>query len=379
MSNSRRSGPYVSRGANGSEDGRCDVLIAGAGPAGAIAARQLALAGLSVVVADNLAVRPPKIGETLPGAAIRLLNALGLGSITTEQPPLRCAVGGIFISWNDATIVANDGCNDPYGRGLRLDRAPFDAALREAAVAAGACLMQTQVTSLARWTDEWGVGLADGRMVHTRWLIDATGRRARLARLMAQRRWRGAPLVALYRTGQPETSKDLNRTLIAAGPEGWIYAGHCGDGRWIFGYHTLPGQAARLHARPECWNDVIVGASGLRDLLGRIALDPGVHAHDARTAWLDPPAGAGWVAVGDAALTFDPIAGQGLFNAIYTAMSAAKMIQSATSHTVLSGYTAEMAKAVAIYAARRRALYGQECRWCDRPFWQVHQDRRAIV
>src|ERR1044071_1155793 len=82
----KHSGPCVCADAERVRTVHCDVLIGGAGPAGAIAGRQLALAGLSVVMADRLTPRPPKIGETLPGAAIRLLKAIGLEGLVTEQP-----------------------------------------------------------------------------------------------------------------------------------------------------------------------------------------------------------------------------------------------------------------------------------------------------
>jgi flavin-dependent dehydrogenase len=233
---------------------------------------------------------------------------------------------------------------------------------------------RANVISLLRREDGWRVGLDDGRELRARWLIDATGRRARLARLTGLRRQRGAPLVALYRTGQPETNRDLNRTLITAGPDGWIYAGRRGDDRWVFGYHTTPQQAALLHRHVECWNDIIAASAGLTDLLGPLSLDPLVHAHDARSAWLDPPIGEGWIACGDAALAFDPIAGQGLFNALYTAMSAAKAIRSASTAVLPSSYAEELARVATVYATRRRTLYRQERRWCERLFWQIHRE-----
>lgn len=46
-----------------------DVLIAGAGPAGAVAARVLARAGRRVLLIDDSRPDLPKVGESLPGAA----------------------------------------------------------------------------------------------------------------------------------------------------------------------------------------------------------------------------------------------------------------------------------------------------------------------
>jgi hypothetical protein len=52
----------------------------------------------------------------------------------------------------------------------------------------------------------------------------------------------------------------------------------------------------------------------------------------ANSARLAETAGDGWIAIGDAALSFDPIASRGLFNALYTAWSGAM-----ACHDVLTG------------------------------------------
>jgi flavin-dependent dehydrogenase len=115
------------------------------------------------------------------------------------------------------------------------------------------------------------------------------------------------------------------------------------------------------------------GNISLTHLLGKLSLDPGVRAHDVRSTGLEEPMGDRWIACGDAALAFDPIAGQGLFNAIYTGMSAAKIIQSKRDDARTCGYTEELARVAALYAARRRMLYRQERRWRERQFWQIHR------
>jgi|GEM_PF-893552 len=48
----------------------CDVVVAGAGPAGAVAAGLLARAGLSVVLVDRPRSGVETIGETLPSPDI---------------------------------------------------------------------------------------------------------------------------------------------------------------------------------------------------------------------------------------------------------------------------------------------------------------------
>ena len=55
-----------------------DAIVAGGGPAGAVAARVMARGGMRVLLLDRLAARRLKVGEALPGAALRLMHALDL-------------------------------------------------------------------------------------------------------------------------------------------------------------------------------------------------------------------------------------------------------------------------------------------------------------
>lgn len=343
--------------------GRWDVVVAGAGPAGATAA----------LMVDRLVKATPKIGETLPGAALRLLGRLGLDGIAEAHHGSRAPhwpVGGSLVAWGSDVLVPTDALRDPAGRGLRLDRRRFDADLRAAGIAAGAAHRPADVVDLARAGDEWIVDLDDGGVARAAWIIDATGRHARIARLLGRARRRAAPLVALYRTGVPERNADLDRTIIEARPDGWIYAGRLGTGRWVFGYHTGSREAARLKSNGG--DQILADAPGLEALLGAVRFDGDVIALDARGSMLDTPCGAGWISCGDAALSFDPIAGQGLFNALRSGMAAAEVVAGAMAgRAEPDRYIDEMAQAARIYATRRRELYRAERRWAARHFWQA--------
>lgn len=358
-----------------------DAVVAGAGPAGATAACQLVRGGHRVLMVDRLAARVPKIGETLPGAAMRLLRHLDLADrLASGGDGPHWPVGGSLVAWDGLGFRATDALRDPAGRGLRIDRAVFDADLRTAAMAAGVAHRRADVASLVRAGALWTIALDDGAEVAAPWVIDATGRRARIARLLGIVRTRAQPLVALYRTGTPERADSLDRTIIKAGPGGWIYGGRLGSGRWVFGYHTSPREAVRVQAEPDRFSAILAEAPAIRALFGAIMGDPGLMAHDARGGRIDQPAGAGWIACGDAALAFDPIAGQGLFNAVRTGMAAAETVAHAlTGTTDTTAYCAELRRVAAHYAARRRDLYQAERRWPDHPFWRSQRGEGAIT
>jgi 2-polyprenyl-6-methoxyphenol hydroxylase-like FAD-dependent oxidoreductase len=95
----------------------------------------------------------------------------------------------------------------------------------------------------------------------------------------------------------------------------------------------------------------------------------------AHSTTLLPPASPGWLAVGDAALGFDPLSSQGLFNALYTGLAGAA---AADRHlhgdaTALPDYAARLRPIGDAYRSHLRAWYGAERRWSQQPFWQRRQ------
>jgi menaquinone-9 beta-reductase len=67
----------------------CDVLVIGAGPAGAVAATLLARKGLNVRIVERKAFPRRKIcGACLSGSAVAALQALDLGHVLRDALPL---------------------------------------------------------------------------------------------------------------------------------------------------------------------------------------------------------------------------------------------------------------------------------------------------
>jgi flavin-dependent dehydrogenase len=148
-----------------------------------------------------------------------------------------------------------------------------------------------------------------------------------------------------------------------------------GDGRWVFGFHTWPAEAARLRREPGRWSAIVRQAPHLTELLGEPIFCPGMVFQDARGRALPSPVGDRWVACGDAAICFDPVAGQGILNALRSGMAASRHIVSAGTGRIANDYTDEIADVAAIYDERRRRLYGAQVRWPEAPFWRFQGQR----
>ncbi|RSZ60432.1 hypothetical protein HF313_19925 [Massilia atriviolacea] len=323
-----------------------DVVVVGAGPAGAALARCLRPRH-RVLLLDRPqagAAGASRIGESLPGAARALLRRQRAYERFLAQGHVQR--GASVSQWESDTPVWFDPVRDPHGAGWHLDRPRFDAGLREGALAAGAALAPT-VRQLAvaheghegheggRWRVDVEClaqgGRAPSRQTHrTPVLVDASGRSMAVARRLGLERRGQDRLVCLYAHLPPDDSDEDQATRLCADANGWWYSVRVPSGQRVLAFHLDADDAgikalrdpARLLARAQ-----------RHRLLAEIrpaTMDFQVHAQPAGGGGLDPDATAalpdGFFAIGDAMLSFDPIASQGLFNALATADSCAQAI-----------------------------------------------------
>ena len=107
-----------------------DALVVGAGPAGALAARQAALAGNRVLLVDCKNFPRPKVcGACLNGQALTILKSVGLDELPET-------LGGVMLDMFDVRSSGR-GVRLALPAGLAVSRMRFDAALVSQAIAAG--------------------------------------------------------------------------------------------------------------------------------------------------------------------------------------------------------------------------------------------------
>jgi flavin-dependent dehydrogenase len=315
---------------------RAEYLVAGAGPAGLTAARLLAHRGRKVVVIDP-GSRTAKRLELLAPASLGTIAALGLSALL-QDPAIARPCLGIRRQWDKAEVEYEDFLRHPYRTGYVVDRAAFDLRLHAAAAAAGVQFCQARVTG----ADAGGVRVQAGDsgpaiMACSHAVIDATGRAAMIARRNGARVTLRDRMVA--ELVEQAVIKSCENT------PGWLDVAKHGSS-WSYRIHGPAGQV-------QTWR------------IRRSAIRPAANALlrvDASASLLSAAAGEGWIVVGDAACAFDPIASQGLFNALSSALVATGALLSAEGLTPAAArlYSDAVAATFAWSEAGRSNVYGRD-------------------
>lgn len=362
-----------------------DVAIAGGGPGGAAAAIALAKQGQAVLLADAGTGRWPRIGEGLPPSARALLGELGVLDQVLADGHRRSP--GTLAFWGSDTAHTEDTLFGLQGDGLQLDRARFDAGLRTAASAAGAEVFDGARLRLLERGDahtphtlELHIGEAAPQRVQARWLIDASGRSASLARALGAQRIAHDRLLAFHQRliGGGATDRD-GRTWVEAVPDGWWYSVLLPSGERLIAYLSdFRGEDGAAERRGLLTGEGLWNALRLAPRLHALCVEQGWRPHgavlgaDAGSSELDHAGGERWLAVGDAALAFDPLSSKGIANALYTGVRAAGVIRACErgDTDAVGGYARHLREIHRVYRGQCRSFYAMEGRWVGSGFWR---------
>ena len=373
--------------ANASSRAACDVVILGGGPAGCATALSLAQCGVSpVVLVETTRYQGMRVGESVPPETGNLLNQLGLWDDFLKENHEPCF--GSCSSWGSDALGYNDFLFNAFGNGWHLDRIRFDEFLAGKAAQRG-----TDIRTATRLQACERLGESDFRLrlvgddgqaitISTAFIVDATGMRSCFARRMGARRRFFDQLLCLVEFFElPDPSRFSQLTMLEAVEYGWWYAAKLPNGRLAVAMASDP-QIIKQSGlqRRDRWLDHLAATNHLaREVSGcRLLADRRITC--AAPSFLsDAVVGNGWLAVGDAASSFDPISSQGIHKALADGVLAGEAIATFLrgNDDDLDEYRSSVASRFQHYLDQRNYFYGLEQRWPASAFWMRRRSKPA--
>ncbi|SEA84716.1 flavin-dependent monooxygenase QhpG [Marinobacterium iners] len=341
---------------------KSQVLVLGGGPAGGAVAIGLVRLGYSVTL-----VSEPRPFDAVEGISDRVVQGLqGAGfNLALEQmaepSPRR-------VTWNGITSAANTE--------RLIPRQAFDLALLDDLKAQGTHVIQGRVTGIQ--PDATGhvaeVSLVSGEQLQLQgdFLVEARGRAAPAAGVP---RVKGSQTVSLLQYWQGPA--DTPCSAVQSFADGWAWMALRADGRRYLQL-TLDVASADLPPKRELGDWCQARLSKLEQAQPFMAgAEPAgeVYARTSTPVLCEHSVGNNWIRVGDAAMAVDPLSGNGIFQALSSALQAPAVINTLINHPERAGLAKQFHEArieglFYRFARIGRDFYAQESQWPTNPFWQ---------
>lgn len=355
---------------------RYDIVILGGGPAGAATAIELRkhLPQCSVAIIERSAYEQPRIGETLPPVVQPLLAQLGVWESFLADKHLPAY--GACSAWGSEGLQCHEFIYGQYGCGWHLDRRRFDAMLAREAEKYGAHLfMRSRVLDTQQTRDGWRLAMDQGnaRMtVEAAFMVDATGRCAAFAVKHGAKPIRYDQLVGAFVFLKCAELHDTY-TMVEANIDGWWYSALLPDSGMVAAWMSDADILKKSQsAHPSRWFDQLLKSSHTRRRVSPAEPITPPVLQAACSQQLNHVTGDSWLAVGDAAATFDPLSSQGILKALRTGMLASYAIADwfRGDSSGLTKYRLLIDREFHGYVKTHAEFYGQERRWAASPFWR---------
>jgi flavin-dependent dehydrogenase len=352
------------------------VLIAGGGAAGAATALSLAKRGIHCRIVETAAQPQMKIGETIPPHITPLLQKLGLLELLQTPAHLPC-YGNRFI-WGQAIPVDKIFLFHIHREGWHLDRRSFEAQLYSRVIDTGIQYLQGwRLSACKPDVGKWQITIKNEmgaeQYLHCDFMVDATGKKSRIAKMLGVARHHTDRLtgVSICYSGCTNVPQ---YTHIEAVQQGWWYAAPLSGNRLMVSYMTDADLLPPSMIQPSDYLAAAKQTTLIQPLLADALITSAATTtvHTAATGYLQERYGHNWLAVGDAAFSYDPVSSYGISAALECGYYAGHAIADALAgeQAALPAYDWLISQAFSTYKDMHRHQYQLEKRWEQEEFWR---------
>jgi hypothetical protein len=305
------------------------------------------------------------VGESLSPGVWPLLDLVGLRH-RVAQAGFR-APGETLLCWAEPSAwrlpsAAKAGA-------LLAERSVFDALLLDAAREAGVEILQPARAHAERRPEAWSIRIdLEERSFSSKLLLDASGRKGFLPKRSLAYAARTCALWGNFRLS-------TETTCVEAVPAGWLWAAPTGAKRLSVLFFCEP---SFVRSRTDGWREALLREQLSRStLLAECAtgeLHSSVEVLDATCRFTPENIGDGFIRIGEANYTVDPLSSTGVEKALQTALWGALAAHTLLRHPSRAALCSQFYRerqAEAIHAHREWSgrFYGEVVRFGGEPFW----------
>lgn len=359
-----------------------DVIIVGAGVAGcatalALKKRNKALS-IAIIERSETIENPFKIGETLPPQASKQFQNLNIW-----EAFLACNFSssyGTSSLWGSNELYTNEYIFSPYGYGWNLDRNRFDQFMMQQAKQQDvAFYFNTSCVAASLRDAQWELQLEAAFNKFTmsaRFVVDASGKKAAFSTLQGAKKIKSDKQVGIYRfydVNQANETKIKEGILVETTANGWWYSATLPNHKLVLGYMTDADLATDLKIKSEVNFDTLLQATKITgERIHPLQTKTSPFLVAAQTQHLTASVGEGWLAVGDAASSYDPISSLGIYKSLVMSQWASFAIIDSLKNEAsgLKKYDYLVKQDFQQYAEKRLGYYQQEKRFSEAVFWK---------
>jgi flavin-dependent dehydrogenase len=357
-----------------------DVLIVGGGPSGASAALSLlSYSKCDVTLIEQSDFNKTRVGEHVSASIFDLIDYLKLSKSDFEKDSFIPAYASKSY-WGSDRVATTNSIFTTEESTFQMDREKFDFKLIETAAERGATVYpRTKCLDYKQLEDKsWRVSLihaTEGKFtIHANYLVDASGRSANVCRKVGgtSQKYDSLMGVGLFLELDSE-SKKFEQTLESV-ELGWWYAACLPSNKMVMTFFSDADIISehKIHEL-KTWNKLLHESNHMKHLLHKAqALSDKLWVRNAQTQVSDTKNLDRFIAVGDAALSFDPISSMGIGFSISSAVFAAKHIAKELEEgsSTINLYQEDLSRIFNQYLQIKKRYYKEEKRWPTSNFWQ---------
>lgn len=349
------------------------VIIAGAGPSGLATSLTLSAYGISHCLIDANKCAIHKSGDALPPNSKPLLKQLGILDLLDSKHHI--PYYGNKSIWGTNVLHQKEFIENKHGHGFLLDRLYFENQLRELVKNNQTPFYNGhQIKNVQKKGDKFEVSIQNNSnklKLLAEYVVDATGRKASICRHLGIKK-KELDTQITFSFWHELAHKIPREICIEAVENGWWYLAPTADTKINCMFFTLKELTPKKDRIVSFLKNELNKTKKIQKIIQPKEEELFENKRmPSGTSYLEQPYGENWLAVGDAAFSYDPISSYGITSALASGYYGGHAIASKifNEEDAFLSYHYVLENRVKSYLQKLTHQYSMEKRWSNSYYW----------